>query len=258
MKHWLTLCLTLCVVTILALPAAALDYTIDAPDSPEYGKPTSIEVIHTADGGAAKNEDRSKNAALIPPAFGSPSMDTRNTGSYLTPNLAPGGAPLAGVLIDGTASAVVTPGTPTLDGSLSASSGYTEVSSDLYYSDGSLGTLKIPALDLSVRIYEGTDDSALRKGAGHFTDTSIWDGNVCLAAHNRGISDYFGEIHTLEIGDKLSLTTKLGTRTYAVTSVEKVDETDTSGLALTTTDQLTLYTCVRDQRESRWKVVSVV
>ena len=257
MKKAISTCLVLCLSAALALPASALDYSIDVPGDPEYGTPTSIEVIHTADGGAIKNEDVSKNAALIPPVFGSPSMNTRNTGTYLTPNLAPGGAPLTDALINGTASAVVTPGTPVSDGSLSASSGYTEVSSDLYYSDGSLGTLKIPALDLSVRIYEGTDDTALRKGAGHFTDTSIWDGNVCLAAHNRGISDYFGEIHTLEIGDKLSLTTKLGTRTYAVTSVEKVDETDTSGLALTTIDQLTLYTCVRDQRESRWKVVAV-
>ena len=137
------------------------------------------------------------------------------------------------------------------------SSGYTEVSDDLYYSGGYLATLKIPALDLSVRVYEGTDSAALRKGVGHFENTSIWDGNVCLAAHNRGVNDYFGEIHTLEIGDKISLTTKLGTRTYEVASVEKVNENDSSGLAPTAADQLTLYTCVRDQRENRWKVVAV-
>ena len=57
----------------------------------DYGSPTSIEVIYTADGGAMKNEDVSKNAALIPPTFGSPSADTLGTGTYLTPNLAPGG-----------------------------------------------------------------------------------------------------------------------------------------------------------------------
>ena len=38
-----------------------------------------------------KNEDVSKNAALIPPSFGSPSADALGTGTYLTPNLAPGG-----------------------------------------------------------------------------------------------------------------------------------------------------------------------
>ncbi len=59
----------------------------------------------------------------------------------------------------------------------------------------------------------------LRKGAGHFEDTSIWAGNVCVAAHNRGVNDHFGEIHTLDVGDEITLTTRLGTRTYAVTSV---------------------------------------
>ena len=49
---------------------------------------------------------------------------------------------------------------------MNGSSGYqpavlfTEVTSDLYYKNGSLGRLKIPALDLSVRIYQGTDRSS--------------------------------------------------------------------------------------------------
>ena len=65
----------------------------------------------------------------------------------------------------------------------------------------------------------------MTKGVGHFTDTSIWNGNVCLAAHNRGTNSYFGKIHTLSIGDSITLTTKEGTRTYSVTSVEKVSFT---------------------------------
>lgn len=82
MKRTMTAMLALCLAAGLVLPASALEYTIDAPDGPDYGKPTSVEVVHTADGGARKNEDVSKNAALIPPGFGTPSMDTRNTGSY--------------------------------------------------------------------------------------------------------------------------------------------------------------------------------
>ncbi len=54
----------------------------------------------------------------------------------------------------------------------STTGGYTKVTSDLYYSGGSLGTLKIPAINLSVRVYQGTDSTALKKGAGHFTNTS--------------------------------------------------------------------------------------
>ena len=139
----------------------------------------------------------------------------------------------------------------------STSSGYTEVTDGLYYKDGSLGTLEIPAIGLSVGIFEGTDAAVLKRGAGHFPDTSIWDGNAAFAAHNRGANSYFGEIHTLELGDRITLTTKLGTRTYEVTSVSKVSETDRSALAASQSNVITLYTCVRDERDFRWCVTGV-
>ena len=88
MKKIITLCLSLCMTAALAAPAYALEYSIDAPNDYDFGKDTSIEVIHTADGGAMRNEDVSKNAALIPPVFGSESMNALHTGEYLTPNLA--------------------------------------------------------------------------------------------------------------------------------------------------------------------------
>ena len=135
--------------------------------------------------------------------------------------------------------------------------GWTDVTGDLYYSGGYLGTLKIPAIDLSTKVYQGTGSSVLAKGAGHFPDTSIWAGNVCIAGHNRGVRDDFGDLHTLEPGDTVTWTTKLGTRTYEVVSVQKVLETDTSGTTATSDDRMTLYTCVRDQREYRWCVTAV-
>ncbi|MCI8526419.1 MAG: sortase, partial [Oscillospiraceae bacterium] len=95
---------------------------------------------------------------------------------------------------------------------------------------------------------------SLAKGVGHFTGTSIWDGNTALAGHNRGVNTYFGQIHTLRSGDTIRLTTKLGTRTYSVTSVSKIRDTDTSVLAATAEDCITLVTCVRDQPAYRWCV----
>ncbi len=89
MKKIITLCLSLCMTAALAAPAYALEYSIAAPDDYDFGKDTSIEVIHTADGGAMKNADMSKNAALIPPVFGSESMNALHTGEYLTPNWPP-------------------------------------------------------------------------------------------------------------------------------------------------------------------------
>ena len=258
MKRAMTSLAALCLAVCLALPAGALDYTIAAPGDPEYGDPTSVEPVVTADGGAAKNEDRSKNAALIPPAFGSPSAYALNTGTYLTPNLAPGGQSVTGAAVNGSSAVVVTPGTPLSPGSSSVTStGFTEVTRDLYYSGGHLATLKIPTIDLSVRVYQGTDSKTLAQGVGHFEETSIWEGNVALAAHNRGANDYFGEIHTLDIGDRITLTTKLGTRTYKVVSVEKISETDRSDLAPSTENRLTLYTCVRNQSAYRWCVQAV-
>ena len=269
MKKLTMLLLTLCMTASLAVPAGAAgpnEYTFSGTGDPEYGKPTSIEVVYTADGGAMKNEDISKNAALIPPGFGTPSADTPHTGTPLTPNLAPGYQPEKSSVVSGRAAAVQPPAadgslyvpgssTVTIANSGSASSGYTEVTDDLYYKNGSLGTLKSPAIDLTVNIYQGTDSASLQKGAGHFEDTSIWDGNVGLAAHNR--NSYFGKIHKLEPGDLITLTTRLGTRTYEVTSASKVSVTDRSSLTATADNCITLYTCVQDQPEYRWCVRGV-
>ena len=87
--------------------------------------------------------------------------------------------------------------------------------------------------------------------------TSIWKGNIALAGHNRGVNSHFKDLHTLEIGDRITLTTRLGSRTYEVFSVSKVTETDRSALAPTTENLLTLYTCVKNQSSYRWCVQAV-
>lgn len=266
MKRLTTLLLTLCMtVSMMATAYAAepMEYTIDGTGDPEYGKPTSIEVVCTADGGAMKNEDVSKNAALVPPVFGSASADTLHTGTPLTPNLAPVYMPDSGAVINGSSAAIQPPvsdgaayvpgaSTVTVTNPGGTSGGYTEVTDDLYYSGGHLGTLKIPAIGVNVKIYQGTGNSTLAKGAGHFTDSSIWLGTVGIAGHNRGAHGIFGDIHTLEPGAEILLTTKLGARNYQVTSVSKVDETDRSALASSAENRLVLYTCVQNQSAYRW------
>ena len=269
----------LCVLCVTQ--ASALEYTFDAPEDYLFGQPTSDDTIYEWEN---PNMDRSKNTALAAPGFGSPTSYLPGSGEYLTPNLVPGA--LSGGLVNqiGSAGANTTDGAagssfvagqyPSVDASGSFTmtqipssptdiaqgstvTGYTEVTDDLYYANGSLGTLKIPAIGLTVKVYQGTDSATLAKGAGHFTDTSIWDGNACFAGHNRGVTNHFGKIHTLEAGDTITLTTVLGTRTYAVTSVEKVSITDSSGTAATTDNRITLYTCVMDQPDYRWCVTAV-
>lgn len=139
----------------------------------------------------------------------------------------------------------------------STTAGFTEVTSALYYSDGSLGTLKIPSIGLTVKVFEGTGAAPLLKGAGHFEDTSIWNGNIAVAGHNRGVRNDFGKIHTLKAGSIITFTTKLGTRTYAVSGAAKVSMYDVSGLDPTTDNQINLYTCVMNQPAYRWRVTAL-
>lgn len=263
--------LTLALCAMCVGQASALEYTYDAPEDYLFGRPTSQDAPYTQED---PNVDRSKNVALVPPGFGTPTSYLPGSGEALTPNLVPGALKVGLVnqvgsvnypAIDigaqapnsGNITMTQIPGSPS--GIVQGGSviGFTEVTDDLYYSGGHLGTLKIPAIGLSVKVYQGTDGKTLAKGAGHFTETSIWAGNICIAGHNRGVNAHFGKIHTLEPGDTVTLTTKLGTRTYAVSSVEKVSETDTSGTASTTDNRITLYTCVRDEQDFRWKVTAV-
>ena len=259
--------------------ASALEYDFDAPEDYLFGQPTSDDTIYEWEN---PNVDRSKNTTLVAPGVGTPTSYLPGSGEYLTPNLVPGA--LSGGLVNqvgganingGTVGGSVVPGqypsvgggsvtmtqipggTPTDIAQSNTTGGYTEVTSGLYYSDGSLGTLKIPAIGLTVKVYQGTDSAALKKGAGHFTNTSIWDGNCAIAGHNRGVRNDFGKLHTLSVGDTVTLTTLLGTRTYAVTSVEKVSVNDSSGTAATTDNRVTLYTCVMNQPEYRWMVTAV-
>ena len=278
-KRHLHLFLIAAVLAALCIaPAHALEYTIDGADDYLFGRPTSDDTIYEWEN---PNVDRSKNTALIPPGFGTPTSYLPGSGEYLTPNLVPGalsgglvnqvgsvGSPNGGASVDASGNypatdssvSVDSSGFPMVSGGSSTGGqtvGFTEVTSGLYYANGSLGTLAIPSIGLTVGVYEGTDSAALLKGAGHFENTSIWNGNVPIAGHNRGVRNDFGKIHTLKSGDLITFTTVLGTRTYAVSSVTKVDVTDTSGLASTAENCITLYTCVENQPAYRWCVRGV-
>lgn len=125
------------------------------------------------------------------------------------------------------------------------------------YSDGSMGTLKISSIGLSVKVYDGESNASMKKGVGHFSYTSAWDGNVGLCGHNGGSSGYFEDLKDVEKGDKITYKTKYGTRTYKVTSIKKIDDDDFSDLLDDTTDnRLTLITCVRNQSTKRLCVIA--
>lgn len=124
-------------------------------------------------------------------------------------------------------------------------------------SDGSIGVLRIPTINLKVTAFDGDTFTAMKKGVGHLPSTSCWNGNIGLVGHNRGTNDYFGDLKNLEIGDEMTYTTNLGTRTYIVKSITKISDTDWSRLQYTSDNRLTLITCVEDVPNKRLCIQAV-
>lgn len=110
----------------------------------------------------------------------------------------------------------------------------------------------ISKINLDAPILEGTNKEVLRRGVGHFTSTSKWEGNVVLAAHNRGYKyNFFQEIKRLELGDKIEYKIEQKTKIYEVIWKGKIKETDLSCLENTKENKLTLITCEENMPEYR-------
>ena len=157
---WKALCLTAALLAAVCItPAGALEYTMDAPDDYLFARPTSNDTIYEWED---PNVDRSKNVALVPPSFGTPISYLPGSGVALTPNLVPGALDGGGLVSQ--VGSVTYPAVDTGSGwTGTTATGWTDVTSDLYYSGGHLGTLKIPAIGLSVKVYEGTGSKTLAK-----------------------------------------------------------------------------------------------
>lgn len=108
-------------------------------------------------------------------------------------------------------------------------------------------TLKIPVINLEAPISEGTDSETLNKFVGHFEDTDIFDGNIGLAAHNRGYPvNYFQNIKRLKKGDEIYYKHNGKERVYVVDKIEVIKDTDWTNLQKTKENKITLVTCVED------------
>jgi len=232
---------------LFSTPAFASSYNFEN-EPLDFGRDTSFEPVEVLEVRETTNIKRNKDSAFIPPTFGSRTADTPSTGELLTPNIS-GVEPMK---LSGNANP-----------SFPSGEGYTEVyvsnytnADEIKQSDGSIGRLKIDKLGLNVKVYEGESLESLRKGVGHFTVTSAWDGNVAMAGHNRGTNAYFGQIHTLKIGDTITYSTSLGTKSYSVNNVIQVHETDVSWLGRTQENIITLITCVRNVPDKRWVVTA--
>lgn len=112
--------------------------------------------------------------------------------------------------------------------------------------------IEIPKINLVATIAEGTTDEVMNKYVGHFENTPIFNGNPCLAAHNRGYPvNYFGRLKELVQNDVIIYKTVQGTRKYKVSLVTVIKDTDWSNLKNTNDNRITLITCVENQPEYR-------
>ncbi len=124
-------------------------------------------------------------------------------------------------------------------------------------SDGSIGTVKIPSLGINMKVWEGETNASMKKGLGHYSSTSAWDGNVGACGHNRGAKYTIGSIKNLKYGDTITYTTIYGTRTYSVVLVKTISNSDWSYLQATSDNHITLTTCLANQPEKRICVQAV-
>lgn len=112
--------------------------------------------------------------------------------------------------------------------------------------------LEIPKINLIAQIAEGTEEEVLNKYIGHFVETQKENGNIGLAAHNRGYNvNYFSRIKELEIDDEIIYTYNNISKKYKVINKSIIKDTDWNLLENTNDNRITLITCVEDQPEYR-------
>ena len=240
-----------------------------------FGSPTQTD--QQGSNPLQDNIRRNKDAAYFPPSYGvfsgeiptDPSSlfhtanavtSTANTTNYGTASVNYYGDIETTGLLTST-SLLQSAGNPEMTGNFTVTqtTANSTVGSNLltqptYYDDGSIGYLSISAINTYVKVYEGETLANMKLGAAHFEYTSAWDGNIGVAGHNRGAHDYFKGVKDLKIGDLITYETLYGTRIYKVYLKEQISDTDFSYLGWSSSNEISLITCVIDRPTLRWIV----
>jgi sortase A len=105
-----------------------------------------------------------------------------------------------------------------------------------------VGRLEIPRIKVSTIVREGSDETTLKRAAGHISSTALPGdrGNVGIAAHR---DSFFRNLRHVREGDSIRMETMWGTYEYVVDSLEIVSPQNVEVLASTPSPALTLVTC---------------
>jgi sortase A len=115
-----------------------------------------------------------------------------------------------------------------------------------------LTRIKIEKIGVDTVVVEGTTPAALKAGAGHYKGTPLpcEMGNVAIAGHRTTYGKPFNQLDRLGPGDKIVLTTPIGSCEYVVTDRKpspnpfEVEPTNIAIVANTPGERnLTLTTC---------------
>ena len=112
--------------------------------------------------------------------------------------------------------------------------------------------IEIPKIGLKANISEGISKEILDKSVGHFEFTQRKQGNIGLAAHNRGYEvNYFRKIKELVIGDEIYYTYGNVNKKYKVNLITVIKDTEWTYLGKTKDNRITLITCLENEPEYR-------
>lgn len=120
---------------------------------------------------------------------------------------------------------------------------------------GSIGTISIPSINLkNAPVMGSVELSDLAKGTGHFENTPVFDGNVGIAGHN---NTHFKYLVNVDIGDQIQYKVNGVTRTYQVTDMRAISDTDWGVFTDYGDNRLTLVTCEHLVPNSRIAVTAI-
>ena len=112
--------------------------------------------------------------------------------------------------------------------------------------------IEIEKISLVANIAEGTSQEILNEYVGHFENTQLEQGNIGLAAHNRGYKvNYFEKLKLLQEGDEIKYKHNNYENTYEVIKNRIIKDTDWEYLENTEENMLTLITCVENEPNYR-------
>ena len=112
--------------------------------------------------------------------------------------------------------------------------------------------IEIKSISLKAPIEETTEAEVLCRSVGHFEDTSKEEGNIGIAAHNRGYEvNYFENLKSVKIGDEIIYQYNNFKMIYEIDTIEIIEDTDWSYLEKTDENKITLITCVENEPNYR-------